>query len=118
MNVTWSTEQHMDSSLLTPQRIKEQNRYFKGTGGISQENGSSGFLPAFSDTRTGHVYLSRFADGRLAPMHLLDGLPSELVLSRNATGRVTAVKECVQAGFVKQGRFYTREQAAIAVTGH
>lgn len=108
----------MDSSLMTLQGIKEQNRCFKGTGGVSQENGSKGFLPAFSDTRTGTVYLSRFADGRLAPVHTLDGLPTELIVSRSTSGRVTAVMDYIQAGFVKQGRFYTREQAAMAVTGH
>jgi hypothetical protein len=32
------------------------------------------------------VYLSRFADGRLAPVHLLDGLPDSVVLARGACG--------------------------------
>ena len=118
MNVTQLTTQQQDISCMTPQRLMEQNRCFKGTGGVSQENCSGGFLPAFSDTRTGMVYLSRFADGRLAPMHLLDGLPAELIVSCNASGRVVATKDCIQAGFVRQGQFYTREQAALAVTGY
>jgi hypothetical protein len=108
----------MDSRLMTPQRIMEQNRCFKGTGGLSQENRSSGFLPAFSDTRNGTVYLSCFADGTPAPVHMLDGLPSDLIIERSASGRVTAVMDCIQAGFVRQGQFYTREQAAMAATGH
>ena len=44
---------------------------------------------------TGSIHLLRFADGRRAPIHLLDGLPKRLALRR--------------------GRFYTREQAAMAM---
>jgi hypothetical protein len=58
------------------------------------------------------VYLSRFADGRVAPVHLLDGLPAEVVVSRYPSGRVAAVSASVVAGFVRGGQFYTREQAA------
>ncbi|MFO1349372.1 MAG: hypothetical protein U1F68_01280 [Gammaproteobacteria bacterium] len=105
-------------SLMTPQQLVEQNECFKGTGGVSQENCCSGFLPAFTDTCTGTIYLSRFADGRLAPMHLLDGLPQELVMERFPSGRVAAVKATVVAGFVRNGCFYTRAQAAAAVTKH
>ena len=104
--------------LMTLNCLKQQNKCFKGTGGRSQENRSSGFLPAFSDTSTGAVYLSRFADGRLAPMHMLDGLPAEVVVDRSTSGRVKAVKKTVVAGFVRNDQFYTREQAAAAVTKH
>lgn len=104
--------------LMTLNSLKQQNQRFKGTGGLSQENRSSGFLPAFSDTSTGTIYLSRFADGRLAPMHLLDGLPAEVVVDRSASGRVKAVKKTVVAGFVRDDQFFTREQAAAAVTKH
>jgi hypothetical protein len=47
-------------------------------------------------------------------MHLLDGLPDEWVVERDAAGRVRAIKDSVIAGFVRDGRFYTREQAAAA----
>jgi hypothetical protein len=104
--------------LMTPGRIKAQNRRYEGTGGVSQENRGSGFLPAFADTVTGATYPSRFADGRPAPIHLLDGLPAELVVARSANGRVTAVKDSVVAGFLRAGRFYTRAQAAEAMTQH
>lgn len=103
---------------MTPRRLVEQNRRFRGSGGISQENRAGGFLPAFADTRTGATYPSRFADGRPAPVHLLDGLPTELVVARSSSGRVEAVKASVVAGFVRAGRFYTREQAAEAMAKH
>ena len=47
-----------------------------------------GFLPAFFDFATATVYRSRFADGRLAPYYVLDGLPEPLVASRDLQGRV------------------------------
>lgn len=116
MNLSQVKHSKVNSHWLTPRGLLAQNRRFKGTKGVSQENRSSGFRPAFSDTHTGTVYLSRFADGRPAPMHLLDGLPGCLVVERSASGRVTAVKKSVCAGFVKDGKFYTREQAAAAAT--
>jgi hypothetical protein len=56
--------------------------------------------------------ISCFADGRPAPIHLLDGLPADWVTVRGAGGRVLAVKASVVAGFIRGGRFYTRAQAA------
>lgn len=102
--------------LLGARRLREDQRRFRGTGGVSQESRPFGFIPAFRDAITGLVYLSRFSDGRIAPMHLLDGLPSELVVQRTRSGRVAAVRSSVTAGFVKAGQFYTRAQAASALT--
>jgi hypothetical protein len=100
--------------LLTTETLKKQNLAFVGTGGVSEENRSSGFRPAFYDRATDRAVLARFADGRPAPMHLLDGLPGEWVVERDAAGRVRAIKDSVVAGFVRNGTFYTREQAAAA----
>jgi hypothetical protein len=61
------------------------------------------------------VYASCFANGQPAPFHLLEGLPDEIVLTRHPTGRVAAVKKSITSGFVCDGRFYTREQAAEQV---
>ena len=97
---------------LTNKALQQQTLAFRGSGGISAESRSVGFRPAFLDVETGAVYDSRDANGRPAPVHLLDGLPRELVLTFNAAGRVIAVKDSVIAGFVRQGRFYTREEAA------
>ena len=100
---------------LTPLALRQQNRRFRGTGWVSAENQSLGFAPAFLDTETDRVYQARFADGRPAPMHLLEGLPAAVVAARDATGRVLALKPTVLAGFVREDRFYTREQAAAQV---
>jgi hypothetical protein len=100
------------SQVMTQSVLEHETATYRGSGGISAENRSYGFRPAFLDADTGVVHLSCYADGQPAPFHLLDGLPDELVLARNPAGRVTAVKACVSAGFVRGGRFYTREEAA------
>ena len=87
---------------------------FRGSGGVSAENRSLGFAPAFVDRATGIVYPSRFADGRPAPYHLLDGMPDELVIARDRRGMVSQVVGTVVAGFIRDGEFYTREEAAAA----
>jgi len=85
---------------------------YRGTGGVSENNRGLGFQPAFVDRETGTVHLSRFPDGRLAPCHLLDGLPAEVVQARNEQGHVMRVKASLVSGFVHGKRFYTRDEAA------
>jgi hypothetical protein len=101
---------------LSEQTLANENRRFFGTGGRSEENAGLGFLPAFRDQGSGMVYRSRFADGRPAPFHLLDGLPDELV-AREDSGRVTGARTALVAGFVLGGCFFTREEAAACVSG-
>lgn len=101
--------------LMTPRVLFDENRTYAGGGGVSQHNRSGGFRPAFRDVETGIVYLACFADGRPAPMHILDGLPDGVVIARAPCGRVVAAKPSVVAGFVREGRFFTREQAAQTI---
>jgi hypothetical protein len=101
--------------LMNEELLRQQNAAHLGTGGRSEENASLGFRPAFYDFATQKIYLSRFADGRLAPCHLLDGLPDELIVDRTVAGRVTSVKATVISGFVRNGYFFTRTAAARAV---
>jgi hypothetical protein len=92
--------------------LKRENTEFLGTGGRSQENRGLGFVPAFMDSETSAVYRSCFANGNPAPIHVLDGLPAELVLTRSATGRVATVKSSVISGFLLGDEFFSREAAA------
>lgn len=101
------------NTTMTQGTLERENVAFHGTGGRSEENRCFGFRPAFCDTQTDTVYLSCFADGRPAPFHLLDGLPDDVVLSRNDCGRVLAVKATVVSGFVLDGDFYSRDEAAL-----
>lgn len=109
------TDRHFDKGFLSNLILTDQNRRFKGTGGVSHQNRAHGFLPAFRDGRTGTVHLSRFADGRVAPVHLLDGLPMELVTKKTSSGRVIEVNKSVIAGFLLGDKFYTRDEAAKAI---
>jgi hypothetical protein len=97
--------------------LQHENTQHRGTGGVSGEARGFGFRPAFMDRETRRVYLSRFADGRPAPFHALDGLPDAVVLARRACGRVLAVKASLESGFLRAGRFYSREQAARIAAG-
>jgi hypothetical protein len=103
---------HTIEHTLTKASLAPEAANYCGTGGVSENYRSLSFQPAFIDRETCTVYLSRFPDGRLAPCHLLDGLPVELVLARNEHGRVTRVKASVVSGFVHDEHFYTRDETS------
>ena len=109
-----ATETGNRYDILNLSTLSVENIRFRGTAGRSQDNVHLGFLPAFRDCATGIIYRSRFGDGRVAPFHLLDGLPDWLVVKRSRHGRVMAVKSSVISGFIRAGLFYTREQAVAA----
>ena len=96
-------------------QLKLENLVHRGTGGRSEENRALGFRPAFFDFATQRIYLSCFRNGMPAPIHVLDGLPDEIVIDRAASGKVITTKATVIAGFVRNGFFYTRRAAAKAV---
>ena len=100
---------------LAIRRLAEENRRFRGTGGVSQRNRNQGFAPAFLDHSTGRVYRSRFASGAPAPVHMLEGLPEQLVERSPDTGQILSALHRVESGFVRFGRFFTRQEAAAAV---
>ncbi len=101
--------------LVTKELLQTENRAHAGTGGRSQGNAGLGFAPAFLDYATFTIHPSRFADGRPAPFHMLDGLPDEAVAERSPCGRVIAAKSTLISGFVRGGFFYTRSAAAALV---
>ncbi|MGH8582385.1 MAG: hypothetical protein ACREWG_06260 [Gammaproteobacteria bacterium] len=102
-------------SPLNRGTLRAQNLGFRSTGGTSAGNRQLGFRPAFLDGSTGRIYLARHLDGQPAPFHSLDGLPEPLVVRRLPTGRVVEAQPTLIAGFLKDGRFWTREQAATAL---
>jgi hypothetical protein len=99
---------------LTELALLNENALFANSGGISQHNRSLGFCPGYLNQATGEIAPSRYADGRLAPIHVLAGLPESWVESRDASGHVLAIDAAVVSGFIRNGCFYTREQAARA----
>ena len=64
---------------LTDEVLVGETLAWLGRGGISAECRPNGLRPAFRHSETGAVYPSRFADGRPAPIHVLGGLPDEVV---------------------------------------
>lgn len=103
------------STPLTPGTIAQESEHFRGTGGESSVCGSCGFVPAFRDEDTGAVFRACDQGGRPTPVHVLDGLPDEVVISRDSSGRVTTVKASLISGFLLHGHFYDREQAAALI---
>ncbi len=104
--------------ITTEQTLKRQSAEFRNSGGVSEENRKLGFRPAFLDLESGQIHESSAADGTPAPIHTLDGLPHELVAMRSTHGKPKTIKSSVIAGFVREGKFYTREQAVEAVKNH
>ena len=98
--------------ILSGQLLKEENQRFANSPGISINNRDYGFLPAFQDSRSGCCMISRFADGCPAPIHILDGLPEEWIEARESSG----IRACPQiiSGFLRNARFYTREEVSQA----
>ena len=96
-------------------QLKLQNLLYRGTGGRSEENRDLGFRPAFLDFATQRIYRSCLRNGLPARVHVLDGLPDEVVIERAACGRVVRTKPTLVAGFVRNGFFFTRRAAARAV---
>ena len=94
--------------------VKAASQPYLGTCGESIEATRCQFLPAFIDREDGRVELARMVDGRLAPMHLICHLPVEWALQCDAQGHVIELKETIEAGFVREGRYFTRAQAAAA----
>ncbi len=101
------------SCSISYSSLINENKEFAGTGGISENNHEFGFLPAFRHEDTQEVELSRMPNGNIAPIHTLDALPKNW-FSLTESGRLT-LKACVTSGFVRQGQFYTRKDAARAV---
>jgi len=92
--------------------LKRENRAFRGTRGVSENNRSSGFHPAFLDKKTGRVEVARFSDGRPAPVHVISYLPREWATSIDTDGSVLRLKAGIISGFVRDNVFYTRHEAA------
>ena len=107
-----TTVSHDAGHQLSAVVLQGENRHYEGTGGVSRNNRSSGFVPAFLDAVSGKAYRSYFSDGSPAPMHLLDGLPGHLLI-RTRDG--LKAREGVVSGFLHCGTFLTRAEAAAAL---
>lgn len=110
-----ASNSRIPSRSIASETLVQENLQYAGSGGVSENNRSQGFVPAFLDTDSGYVYRSRFPDGRPAPVHILSGLPRKLRNGNNASSQECAVKDSVISGFLLEETFYTREAAALAL---
>ena len=93
-------------------RLRQENLAFVGTQGVSPGQHCGKFSAGFVDRATGRIELARFVNGDPAPMHLIAGLPADWAEERDVDGEICRVKKSVEAGFIKDGVFYTRQQLA------
>lgn len=100
--------------MNNPDALTRENFRYMGTGGVSANNRSQGFVPAFKDAETGIIYKSRFANGMPAPVHMLAGLPEELVEVHEELSTNLSLKSSVISGFIREETFYSREEARQA----
>ena len=92
--------------------VTAESQPYNGTCGESVVACQHQFIPAFCNSADGRVELARLPNGKPAPMHLISALPQAWAARCDNDGNVLELIDSIVAGFVKNGRFYTREQAA------
>ena len=102
------------SRPLTEDVLREESATYVGSCGDSTTARKNHFIPAFRDEADGRVELARLKNGCVAPMHLITALPKSWATRVDDAGNVLELIETIVAGFVRDGRFYTREEAALA----
>ena len=93
-------------SLTVPGAPRAELQRFDSSGLVS------GFLPAFRHLETGEIRLCQLADGRISRRHLLDSLPDDWILERDAHGRPAALVSEVEPGFLRGIQFWTLQNLA------
>ena len=95
--------------------VRAESDAYRGTCGESATACQHKFRPAFRNEADGRVELARLPNGNPAPMHLISALPREWALRCDEQGGVLQLVETVIAGFLREGRFYTRDEAAAVL---
>jgi hypothetical protein len=98
----------------TQESVQQESVEFAGTCGESATATQSRFHPAFRNEADGRVEVARMPNGQPAAMHLISALPESWAAKLDDDGHVVELIEGIVAGFVRDGRFYTREEAAAA----
>ena len=104
-----------ESSMSRPNdqlAVRTASNEYLGTCGESATAKNVKFLPAFRNPLDGRIERARFPNGQPAPMHLIGGLPQEWAVRCDEDGCVLEIGDDIEAGFVRDGQFYTREEAA------
>ncbi len=72
---------------------------------VDAESALVGFMPAFRNTSSGEVHLSRNADGELSLDHTFYHLPAEWVREIDTNGDSIALLPSIEAGFWRPSSF-------------
>lgn len=96
-------------STTIQSRLDSENIQYANSGGVSQNNAAENFVPAFKNANTGEIALSKYFNGKPAPLHLIDGLPDSWLIK---DGKQKDLQEFIISGFVRFGRFFDRQEAA------
>ena len=105
--------QRSETTQITTQRsLVEESARFVGSCGDSATATQHHFLPAFCNRADGRVELAKLPNGQNAPMHLICALPEAWASKCDSDGTVVELIDGIVAGFVRNGHFYTREEAA------
>lgn len=102
---------------LSELALRDENALYAKTHGLSQNNREQGFRPGYLNCRSGESAPSCFSNGDPAPIHVLDGLPPSWIMARDLAGHVTQTVPGIISGFIRNERFYTRDEA-IKATAH
>ena len=97
---------------MDKQTLCTENLAYADTNGISQNNRALNLRPAFLDKSTGRIEIAKLKDGEPAPMHIISWLPEEWATCFDDNGLVLGLRPGIIAGFERDGRFYTRDEAA------
>lgn len=92
--------------------LELENLAFGTTAGVSRNNSEAGYIPAFLDKKTGLIEISRLKNGCPSSIHIISWLPKKWASSLASDGSVQSLRLGIIAGFVRDGIFYTREEAA------
>lgn len=92
--------------------LRVENGRYRKTTGTSKNNRCLGLHPAFQQRSTGRIEVARLRSGAPAPAHIISWLPHDCAASINKDGTVLSLIPSVEAGFERDGVFFTREQAA------
>lgn len=76
-----------------------------------QPNCLNGFTPAFLNAESGDIAFAKFANGFPAPVHIVEGLPENWFKQPNKKSGKEDLKQEIVSGFIREGHFFTREEA-------
>ena len=105
-------QQRLVKPGYTLENLKEESTSFFQSGAVS-EKCSSFCKPCFLNKATGEIFLSQYPNGIACPFHNLNGLPEEVVLRRGNDGSVIEVLPTIISGFVKDNKFYSRDEIKV-----